>query len=89
MKIPPFVRELRFHPTRRWRFDFAWAAQRVAVEIDGGSWIGGRHTRGAGFRKDCEKGNEALLLGWKVFHFTSDMVGDGTAIATMLRIHWG
>ncbi len=30
------TREFRFHPTRMWRFDFAWPAYRLAVELEGG-----------------------------------------------------
>lgn len=76
-------REFKFHPTRKFRFDFAWPSLRMAVEIDGGTWVAGRHTRGAGYARDCEKGNEAILLGWKVFHFTTDMVENGVGIATV------
>ncbi len=65
------VREYRFHPTRRWRFDFAWLEQKVAVEIEGGTFTGGRHTTGAGHHGDCKKYNEAVYLGWKVLRFTS------------------
>lgn len=64
-----FVEEHRFHATRRWRFDFAWVAQRVAVEVEGGVWSGGRHTRGAGFVADARKYNEAVRLGWRVLRF--------------------
>ena len=59
---------------RRWRFDWALPSAMVAVEIDGGAYAQGRHTRGAGFESDCEKGNMALLLGWRVFHFTPGML---------------
>ena len=55
-----------FHPVRKWRFDFAWRDYRVALEVDGGAFIGGRHTRGAGFAEDIEKQNEAVRLGWYV-----------------------
>jgi very-short-patch-repair endonuclease len=58
-------REYRFHPTRKWRFDFAWPAYKVAVEIDGR----GRHQTVDGVRKDCEKHNEAVILGWAVLRF--------------------
>lgn len=59
------VREHRFHPVRKWRFDFAWPSQRVGVEIDGR----GRHQTVAGVRADCEKMNEAIRLGWRVLRF--------------------
>ncbi len=64
--LPAPVREHRFHPVRRWRFDYAWLEQKVALEVDGGVWTGGRHTRGAGFVKDMEKLNAAVVAGWRV-----------------------
>lgn len=72
--------ELRFHDSRRWRFDFAWPEAMVAVEIDGGTWSGGRHTRGKGFEGDCEKLNTAAVEGWCVLRFTGGMVRDGRAL---------
>ena len=72
--------EYMFHPTRRWRFDFAFPSVKIAAEIEGGTWSGGRHTRGGGFREDCIKYNEAVLLGWKVYRFTGDMVESGLAL---------
>lgn len=77
--LPEPVAEYRFDARRRWRFDLAWPDRRIAAEIDGGTWIGGRHTRGAGYRRDCEKLNAAELQGWHVLRFTSDMVQDDTA----------
>ncbi|MCC6475013.1 MAG: hypothetical protein IT514_14870, partial [Burkholderiales bacterium] len=53
--LPPPVAEHRFHETRRWRFDWAWPDHRVAIEIEGGVWTAGRHTRGQGFLADIEK----------------------------------
>lgn len=58
--------EHRFHPTRKWRFDYAWEDHRIALEVEGGVWVGGRHTSGAGFVKDMEKYNEAACLGWRI-----------------------
>lgn len=81
--IPAPEREYKFHPKRRWRFDFAWPDYRIAAEIEGGVWSGGRHTRGSGFSKDCEKYNNAVLLGWRVLRFPTGAVHDGTAIAQL------
>ena len=65
-KLPAPVSEHKFCPTRRWRFDYAFIESRVAVECEGGVWIGGRHTSGSGFVKDCEKYSEAAALGWRI-----------------------
>ena len=73
---PEPEREYRFHPVRRWRFDFAWEASKVAVECEGGVWVRGRHVRGSGFRKDCEKYNAATALGWRVFRVTPGMLDE-------------
>lgn len=74
-------RELRFAPPRRWRFDFAFPEQMLAVEIEGGIWKGGRHVRGSGFVRDAEKYNTAASMGWKVLRFTTEQVMSGKAIA--------
>ncbi|WP_233545667.1 hypothetical protein [Parabacteroides sp. AM08-6] len=58
------VAEYRFHPSREWRFDFAIPAQRVAIEMEGGVFNGGRHIRPDGFFRDMEKYNEAAACGW-------------------------
>jgi very-short-patch-repair endonuclease len=68
------VRELRFDATRRWRFDFAHEGARVAIEINGGVWSGGRHVRGAGYLRDREKVNTATLAGWRVFELGTGQV---------------
>lgn len=68
--------EYRFHPVRRWLFDYASLESRVAVEIEGGTWARGRHVQPRGYRKDCEKYNAAALLGWAVLRYTSEMVVD-------------
>lgn len=63
------VQEHKFHPTRRWRFDFADVDNKIAVECEGGIWSGGRHTRGAGYAKDAEKYNQATVLGWRILRY--------------------
>ena len=69
-----------FATPRRWRFDLAWPPRKLAAEVEGGTWVQGRHSRGAGMRKDAEKYNTAALLGWCVLRFTGDMVTDGSAV---------
>lgn len=84
--LPKPERELKFHSTRRWRIDFAWVEWMVAVEIEGGTRSGGRHTTGAGFEKDCEKYNQLAMDGWTLLRFTSQMVEDGRAIKTTAEL---
>lgn len=69
-KFPYPVREFRFHPTRMWRFDFAWPDKKIAIEIEGGVFVKGRHSTGIGFTMDTEKYNQAVLLGWRVLRYT-------------------
>lgn len=73
---PEPVEEYRFHETRRWRFDFAWPTEKVAVECEGGTFVNGGHNRGRGYSKDCEKYNTATVLGWRVFRCTRDMLDE-------------
>ena len=80
-----FAREHRFHPTRKWRLDLAWTDIKVACEVEGGTWSGGRHTRGSGFEGDCDKYNEAALLGWLVLRVTGSMIKDGRAISAVAK----
>ena len=63
---PPLEREVRFHPSRRWRADFAHLPSRTLIEIEGGIYVNGRHNRAAGFAADLEKYLEATLAGWRV-----------------------
>jgi very-short-patch-repair endonuclease len=66
------VKEYRFHPVRKWRFDYAIPEHLVALEVEGGVWIGGRHTSPKGFLGDMEKYNTATTMGWKVLRTTPD-----------------
>ncbi len=77
-----------FHPSRKWRFDFAFPHLHppLAIECEGGTWSRkSRHTSGRGFEKDCEKYNAATLLGWRVLRFTGDQVRDGRAIDVIVE----
>jgi very-short-patch-repair endonuclease len=71
----PFAKE----QGRRFRFDFAWPEERVFVELEGGTWVSGRHVRGAGFASDLEKLNLATSLGWRGLRFTGDMLNENPA----------
>ena len=77
--LPEPEREYRFHNVRKWRFDFSWPDYMVAVEIEGGTHVRGRHNRGRGFTEDCYKYNAAALQGWTVLRFTADMLRDDPA----------
>ena len=79
--LPTPEREQRLVAGRRFRFDFSWPAQMVALEVDGGEWIQGRHQRPGGFRSDAEKFSLAAAAGWRVMRATGSMVRDGSALA--------
>lgn len=66
------VKEYRFYQPRKWRFDYAMPAYKIAVEVEGGVWTGGRHVSPRGFLNDMTKYNTATLLGWRVFRTTPD-----------------
>lgn len=83
--LPAPEREFRFHPTRKFRADFAYPDHRLLIEVDGGGFVAGRHTRGAGFEKDCEKASEAACLGFRVIRVTPRQVEDGRAVEWIAR----
>lgn len=84
-KLPLPEREYKFHPTRRWRFDFAYLDAMIAIEVEGGVWNQGRHTRPSGFEGDCEKYNEAAICGWSIIRVTGKMINSGMAIDQISR----
>lgn len=96
----PFEREVRFAEGRRWRLDFAIIdtltykggktfyapGSKIGIEVEGGAFSGGRHSRGKGFTEDCRKYSEAAIRGWTVLRFTTEMVTSGEAIAYIERM---
>ncbi|MHB1176089.1 MAG: hypothetical protein ACYCZJ_13300 [Sulfuriferula sp.] len=80
IKLPEPEREFKFHPTRRFRFDFCWPQKMFAVECDGAHWVNGRHSRGKGVDSDCEKYALAMLDGWRILKVTSTHIKSGQAI---------
>ena len=75
-----FVREFRFDrpnsegKSRRWRFDFCLPDYKIALEVEGGTWSGGRHTNPLGFAADCEKYNAATKQGWQVYRLVPSLI---------------
>ncbi len=75
-----FEQEYKFHPTRKWRADFFITGTNILIEVEGGVWSGGRHTRGKGYLGDMEKYNAAAVMGFKVLRFDTHQVKSGLAI---------
>lgn len=82
-----FEREVSVVPGRGWRWDFKIGD--LLVEIQGGTENGGRHVRPAGYQEDCDKQNEAVLLGYRVFKFTTTDVKQGKALAKIEQFREG
>ena len=81
-----FEPEFRFHPDRKWRFDFANVYLKVAVEIEGGAFTNGRHTRGKGFVNDMQKYNAAIELGWVVLRYTPSQINEADTYRQIKRV---
>ena len=87
--------EYRFHPKRRWRFDYAIKKkilncdypdiEKIAIEYEGIFSKKSRHTTMKGYDGDCEKYNEAVLMDWKVIRITQLMLNDGRALDIIER----
>lgn len=73
-----FAREYQFYRQRSWKIDFALVCCKLAIEIEGGTWSGGRHTRGSGFVKDVEKYNMLTVEGWRLLRFNPAMLKDNS-----------
>lgn len=80
------TKELQFHPKRKWRFDYAIPEIKVAIEVEGGVWTQGRHTRGKGFIGDMEKYNQAVILGWRLIRVTPDTLITGNTISMISKL---
>lgn len=78
--LPDPMPEWRFHPKRKWRFDYAFVPAKIAIEVEGAVFMQGRHSRGAGMVKDMEKYNHAALEGWRVLRFTPKQMQSGECL---------
>lgn len=84
--LPRPERELKLIPGRKFQSDFVWQAARLIVEVEGGTYNGGRHTRGKGFESDAFKYNELTCLGYKIIRVTGKHIKDGSALKWIERI---
>lgn len=89
LHLPEPVAEFRFAPPRRWRLDFAWPAQRLALEVEGGVFIRGRHSRGAGMVTDMEKYNTLAVMGWRLVRVVPKQITNGEAALWVSRALFG
>lgn len=75
-----FEQEYKFHPERKWRADFYITGTNILIEVEGGIWSGGRHTRAKGYLGDLEKYNAAAVMGFTVLRFSTEQVKSSLAI---------
>jgi hypothetical protein len=83
--LPAPVAEYRFalEIGRQWRFD--WLFDFVALEVEGGAFTQGRHTRGQGFVEDIDKYNEAQIMGYLVLRCTPEDIETGAVFGLLKR----
>lgn len=82
LRLPEPDREVELIPGRKFRWDFAWPAHRLAVEVQGGEWMAkGGHNSGRGIQRDAEKAALATLAGWRQLSVTGSMVRSGRALS--------
>ena len=75
-----------FYQGRKWRIDFAIIDLKIGIEIEGGVWANGRHTRGKGFIDDMGKYNAAVTLGWVILRFTPQDLNKITTFETVQKV---
>lgn len=74
-----YRREYLFHPQRKFRFDFAFVREKVAVEVEGGlNSPRSAHRSFYGTRRDIFKGNQAIMLGWTVLRLSDVEIKNGS-----------
>lgn len=83
--LPEPTPEYKFHPDRKWRFDWAWIEPKVALEVEGGVWIKKGHTRPIRFVGDIEKYNAAMTLGWILLRCQPTQLRSGEIVDVIRR----
>ena len=70
-----------------WRMDFCWPDLMLAIEVEGGGWTNGRHTRGSGFEADIKKYSEAMRLGYTVYRCDGRLIKNGEAVQVIETLY--
>jgi very-short-patch-repair endonuclease len=78
--LPEPLREYRIVPDRRYRWDFVWRDENLAVEVQGGIYTKGGHSTGPGIERDAEKLDLATLNGYRVLIVTRKTIESGQAL---------
>lgn len=71
---PELIKEFKFCEERNWRADYKTG--QCLIELDGGVYSNGRHTRGSGYIEDCIKLNTATMLGYRVLRIPTGCATD-------------
>lgn len=66
-----------FDKQRLWRLDLFWESAKLGLEIHGGVFVKGRHVRGVGMTKDCEKFSVLAIQGCRLLQVTTGQVDSG------------
>jgi hypothetical protein len=77
------VSQHTFHPTRQWKFDFAFPEVKIAIEIQG---VGPGHTSPKGILNDHAKNFEAVRYGWTTIYLMNKMLAPSTITNTVNTI---
>lgn len=84
--------QFKWNSGRKWRADFyVWPGPgdrtgiEILVEIQGGTWQQGRHTRGRGYQEDCAKLAEAQLAHYTIFFGTAKHIKSGELLRWVER----
>ena len=80
-----FEREVRVCKERRYRLDFVLPGK-LAVEVNGGTWVKSGHSTGTGIQRDCDKAYEALKAGFRLLPLTGDDIRSGAGIDKVLSL---
>ena len=81
------TQEYKFHPERRWLFDYAFPERLLAVEVEGGIYNGKAHGSISGIKRDIEKYSEAAAYGWRIVRVLPEDIGKKKTIDLIFRAY--